>query len=77
MAKAALLGDNGDQDGEDPFGFLRREGRSGLGGAVGRLPRLAPRATAGYAVSGLGGPETPVASGGGLPREFGKKADKV
>lgn len=68
--KATLLGDNGDQDGEDLFGFRRQGGRGSLGGAVGRLPRLAPRAVTGYAVAGLGGPVPTgpaVFGGGGAP----------
>ncbi len=64
--KAQLLGDNGDQEGEDLFGFRRRRGGASLGGAVGRVPRLAPRATAGIAAAGLGGP-LPVRGGGGVP----------
>jgi hypothetical protein len=58
MAKAQLLGDNGDLEGEDPFDLRRRQGgRVSLGGAAGRVPRLAPRATAGVAAAGLGGPQ--------------------
>lgn len=64
--KAQLLGDNGDQEGEDLFGFRRRRGGASLGGAVGRVQRLAPKATAGIAAAGLGGP-LPVRGGGGVP----------
>lgn len=74
MAKATLLGDNGDQEDEELFGFRREGGRTSLGGAAGRVQRLAPRATAGIAVAGLGGPAPirPVfggGGGGGLPKE--------
>lgn len=67
MAKAALLGDNGDREGTDLFGFRRDRGRISLGGAAGRLQRLAPRAAVGYAAAGLGGPAPtgPVFGGGG------------
>ena len=72
MAKAQLLGDNGDLEGEDPLDPRRRRGgRVSLGGAAGRVQRLAPRATAGIAVSGLGGPQPtpPPGAPGGRPRD--------
>lgn len=71
MAKAALLGDNGGDEGEDLFAMRNRGGRVSLGGAVGRAPRLAPRAATGVASVSLGGPRpvTPVFGGGGRPVE--------
>lgn len=75
--KAQLLGDNGDTEGEDPLDPRRRRGgRVSLGGAAGRVQRLAPRATAGIAVSGLGGPQPTPPPGrpggpGGRPIDIG------
>lgn len=66
--KATLLGDNGDLEEDELYDpFRRRGGRSSLGGAVGRVQRLGPRAAVGIAIAGLGGPRpvTPVYGGGG------------
>jgi hypothetical protein len=65
--KAAVLGDNGDLEDETYDPFRRTGGRSGLGGAAGRVVRGGPRAAVGVAITGLGGarPVTPVYGGGG------------
>ncbi len=66
--KATVLGDNGDLEDDETYDpFRRRTGRGSLGGAVGRVQRLGPRAAVGIAIGGLGGPRpvTPVYGGGG------------
>jgi hypothetical protein len=45
VAKAVLLGDNGDLSDEDEEELDFRRNRIGLGGARGRIQRLAPRST--------------------------------
>lgn len=70
MAKAALLGDNGDQEGEDIFGYRRQRGGGSIGGSAARAAR-AVRPAVGIAITGLGGPapvRAPVWGGGGPGR---------